>query len=50
VDARNSSHNGIDRTTRDQGIGALVIDHKLSNVGDTADRTKCLIQTVEKGL
>ncbi|MEO8703974.1 MAG: hypothetical protein ABI867_28245 [Kofleriaceae bacterium] len=30
--------------------GALVIDHELSNVGDTKDRTKFIIELVEKGL
>ena len=30
--------------------GALVIDHELSNVGDTKDRTKYIIEIVEKGL
>lgn len=30
--------------------GELVIDHKLSNVGDTQDRTKYIIEIVEKGL
>jgi hypothetical protein len=30
--------------------GHLVIDHELSNVGDTKDRTKYLIEIVEKGL
>ena len=30
--------------------GQLVIDHELSNVGDTEDRTKYLIEIVEKGL
>ena len=30
--------------------GQLVIDHELSNVGDTKDRTKYLIEIVEKGL
>jgi hypothetical protein len=30
--------------------GALVIDHELSNVGDTKDRTKHIVELVEKGL
>lgn len=30
--------------------GTLTIDHSLSNVGDTADRTKYLIEIVEKAL
>jgi hypothetical protein len=30
--------------------GALVIDHELSNVGDTKDRTKYVIEIIEKGL
>ena len=30
--------------------GAITIDHELSNVGDTKDRTKYLIEIVEKGL
>ena len=30
--------------------GTLVIDHELSNIGDTKDRTKYLIEIVEKGL
>jgi hypothetical protein len=30
--------------------GAIVIDHELSNVGDTKDRTKHLVDIVEKGL
>lgn len=30
--------------------GAIVIDHELSNVGDTKDRTKHLVEIVEKGL
>ena len=30
--------------------GTLVIDHELSNVGDTKDRTKYVIEVVEKGL
>lgn len=30
--------------------GTLSIDHELTNVGDTADRTKYLIELVEKGL
>ena len=30
--------------------GTLVIDHEMSNVGDTKDRTKYLIEIVEKGL
>jgi len=30
--------------------GTLVIDHELSNVGDTKDRTKYIIEIVEKGL
>ena len=30
--------------------GQLVIDHELSNVGDTKDRTKYIVEIVEKGL
>lgn len=30
--------------------GTLVIDHELSNVGDTKDRTKHIVEIVEKGL
>lgn len=30
--------------------GVLMIDHELSNVGDTMDRTKHIIEIVEKGL
>jgi hypothetical protein len=30
--------------------GTLVIDHELSNVGDTKDRTKYVVEIVEKGL
>ncbi len=30
--------------------GTLTIDHDLSNVGDTADRTKYIVEIVEKGL
>lgn len=30
--------------------GAIVIDHELTNVGDTKDRTKHLVEIVEKGL
>ena len=30
--------------------GALVIDHELSNIGDTKDRTKYIVEIVEKGL
>jgi hypothetical protein len=30
--------------------GALIIDHKLSNVGDVADRIKCVVKAVENGL
>lgn len=30
--------------------GVIMIDHELSNVGDTKDRTKHLIEIVEKGL
>jgi hypothetical protein len=30
--------------------GQLVIDHELSNVGDTKDRTKHIVEIVEKGL
>lgn len=30
--------------------GTLVIDHELSNVGDTKDRIKYLVEIVEKGL
>lgn len=30
--------------------GTLVIDHELSNVGDTKDRTKYIIEIVEKEL
>ncbi len=30
--------------------GTLLVDHELSNVGDTQDRTKYLIEIVEKGL
>jgi hypothetical protein len=30
--------------------GTLAIDHELSNVGDTKDRTKYIIEIVEKGL
>jgi len=30
--------------------GILMIDHELSNVGDTNDRTKYIIEIVEKGL
>ncbi len=30
--------------------GQLVIDHELSNIGDTKDRTKYVIEIVEKGL
>jgi len=30
--------------------GALVIDHELSNVGDTNDRTKAAVELMEKSL
>ena len=30
--------------------GTIMIDHELSNVGDTKDRTKHLVEIVEKGL
>lgn len=30
--------------------GTLVIDHRLANVGDTSERTKTLIELVEKAL
>ena len=30
--------------------GALVVDHELSNIGDPKDRTKYIIEIVEKGL
>ena len=30
--------------------GTLVIDHELSNIGDTKDRTKYIVEIVEKGL
>lgn len=40
-----SPHNAIDFTG-----GTLTIDHSLTNVGDTADRTKYLIEIVEKAL
>jgi hypothetical protein len=30
--------------------GVLMIDHELSNVGDTKDRTKHIVEIVEKGL
>lgn len=50
IEFRNSSgyyspHSAI--TFRD---GQLVIDHELSNVGDTKDRTKHIVEIVEKGL
>jgi hypothetical protein len=40
-----SPHNAISFVS-----GTLVIDHELSNVGDTKDRTKYVIEVVEKGL
>lgn len=30
--------------------GTIMIDHELSNVGDTKDRTKHLVEIIEKGL
>ena len=30
--------------------GIVMIDHELSNVGDTKDRTKHLVEIIEKGL
>ena len=35
---------------RMSGRGSFVIDHELSNVGDTKDRTKHLVEIIEKGL
>jgi hypothetical protein len=40
-----SSHNAISFTE-----GTLQIDHRLANVGDTSDRTKYIIEIVEKAL
>ena len=50
IEFRNSSgnyspHNAITFTN-----GAVVIDHELSNVGDTKDRTKYLVELIEKNL
>ncbi|HEU0029391.1 MAG TPA: hypothetical protein VFQ53_02075 [Kofleriaceae bacterium] len=50
IEFRNSSgsyspHSAISFTN-----GTIMIDHELSNVGDTKDRTKYLIEIVEKGL
>ena len=50
IEFRNSSgyyspHSAITFTS-----GTIMIDHELSNVGDTKDRTSHLIEIVEKGL
>jgi hypothetical protein len=46
--------NSKDTSNPDSAIsftaGTLTIDHRLANVGDTAERTKTLVRVLEKGL
>jgi len=50
IEFRNSSGNSSPQRAITFINGTIMIDHELTNVGDTADRTKHLIELVEKGL
>jgi len=50
VEFRNSAGSSSPSSAISFVSGALVIDHSLSNVGDTKDRTKYVVELVEKGL
>jgi hypothetical protein len=50
VEFRNSSGSFSPHSAITFVNGAIVIDHALSNVGDTKDRTQYLVEIVEKGL
>lgn len=50
VELRNSSGNYSPHSAITFQNGTILIDHELSNVGDTKDRTKHLVEIVEKGL
>lgn len=50
IEFRNSSGSYSPSSAISFQNGQIVIDHELSNVGDTKDRTKHLIELVEKGL
>ena len=50
IEFRNSQGSYLPHSAISFVSGTLVIDHELSNVGDTKDRTKYIIEIVEKGL
>jgi hypothetical protein len=50
IEFRNSSGNSSAHRAITFINGTIMIDHELTNVGDTTDRTKHLIELVEKGL
>lgn len=50
IEFRNSSGSYSPSSAISFQNGQVVIDHELSNVGDTKDRTKHLIELIEKGL
>ncbi len=50
IEFRNSSGYYSPHSAITFANGTILIDHELSNVGDTNDRTKHLIETVEKSL
>jgi hypothetical protein len=50
IEFRNSAGNYSPTSAITFLNGMIVIDHELSNVGDTKERTKHLIEIIEKGL
>ena len=50
VEIRNSKGSSSPHTAISFSDSTLQIDHKLSNVGDTKDRTKYIVEVVEKAL
>lgn len=50
IEFRNSTGSSSPHSAITFQNGALVIDHECSNIGDTKDRTKYLIELVEKAL
>ena len=50
IEFRNSAGNYSPGSAITFQNGMIVVDHELSNVGDTKERTKYLIEIIEKGL
>ena len=50
IEFRNSAGNYSPTSAISFQNGHLVIDHDYSNIGDTKDRTKYVVEIVEKGL